>query len=624
MRNVSTRWLVVGWAGLVGVACGASPDAAEGAPAATGMPSSDEDLPSQPGAAPGAGGGGQSNGTGSESSPSPSETPLLPDTVPDSAADPASQPAPSLTGDIRFSEPSGSFEGSLSVGLETSIEGAVIRFTLDGSVPGPGSPVYSSPLGIDQTRQVRAQAFVGDAAAGNPGTALYVARTFDATSDLPLLVLEGYGGGKPIDREVYADMALLVYEPVAGVAALSQTPTLATRGGYHLRGQSSAMFEQAPYRIELWDNASEDIDLPLLGMPAEGDWALVGPYSDRSLIRNAFVYDLGRDMGVPAPRYAFAEVYINQADRALQPSDYQGIYMVVETIKNNRNRLDLAQLEPEDVGAEQISGGYIFKFEWAASEEPTLDCSGSAPLGGGGFGFPGGFPSAPSGPGGGAPGGGGPGGGAGTCWTDLEVVDPEPLAPEQAEFLTAAVQQFHDALHAEPFAVYSQYIDVPSFVDLFIISELTRNLDAYTRSAYYYKDRGGLITAGPLWDYNLTLGMGFGTNLEVVGWQFEERNVASDWFRILGTDPAFLERVSARWRELRTGLLSEAQLDARVDALAAPLANAAVRDFERWPVADVAQGIFQIPSDPTWEGQLSVISEWTRERLAWLDSQLGT
>lgn len=573
-----------------------------------GLPSGSGGTAPGSGAPPDGLGQGGAAGAQGEASPSPSDLPLVPDAVPGENAASDGSPA-ALEGDIRFSVPSGTFEGSLSVSLETPIEGALIRFTLDGSEPTLGSPVFDGqPLSIDETRQVRAQAFVGDMPAGKAGTALYVARRFDAASDLPLIVLEGYGGGKPVDREVYVDMALLVFEPVEGVASLSSAPTLATRGGYHLRGQSSAMFEQAPYRIELWDNASEDVDLPLLGMPADSDWALIGPYSDRSLVRNAFTYDLGRDMGLAAPRYAFAEVYINQEARALEAGDYQGIYMLVETIKNNKDRLDLAQLEPDDVGAEALTGGYIFKFEWAASEEPTLACTGAPPLGGGGFGFP--------------P-GGGPGASGGTCWTDLEVVDPEPLAPEQAEFLTDYIQRFHDSLHDEPFAAYSQYIDVPSFVDLFIISELSRNLDAYTRSAYYYKERGGRITAGPLWDYNLTFGMGFGTNLEVVGWQFEEREVASDWFRLLGTDPEFLERVSARWRELRATLLSEAELEARLDALAAPLARAAVRDFERWPVAELAEELFQIPSDPTWEGQLQVMREWTSERLDWLDSQLS-
>jgi CotH protein/chitobiase/beta-hexosaminidase-like protein len=617
MHERTLRRVVVGLGFAFWPGCGAGDERAAGMPTpaaapgevvapATGAPPADAESGGTPTPVP----------TGGEAVV-PEGVPLEPGMAPTTGAtaDGEGSEAAPLDGDIVFSEPSGTFQGTLTIGISTPIEGAEIRYTLDGSAPGLDAPLYDgNPLVVDQTRQVRAQAFVGGAVAGNSGTALYVARTVDATSDLPIIVLEGYGAGKPEDRDVYVDMALLVYEPLEGVASLQNPPTLATRGGYHLRGQSSATFEQAPYRVELWDNASEDLDQPLLGMPADSDWAFIGPYSDRTLIRNAFVYDLGREMGLPAPRYAFAEVYINQAARPVAREDYQGIYMVVETIKNNKDRLDLAQLEEGDVAPDVISGGYIFKFEWAASEQPTLTCSGSEPLGGGfgGFGMVTATPSAM----------GGQPAAAGTCWTDLEVADPDPLAPAQADFLTGYIQQFHDALHESAFATYSQLIDTGSFVDVFIINELTRNLDAYTRSAYYYKDRGQPIFAGPLWDFNLTLGMGFGTNLEVEGWQFEERNVASDWFRILGSDPEFMARVSQRWAELRPSLLSEAALTQRIDALAAPLASAAVRDFARWPVADVAQGIFQIPTEPTWEGQLEVMRTWLGERLAWLDTQL--
>ena len=555
-----------------------------------------------------AGNPGAMGAGGSAESGPPGDVALLPATPPgDGMPATGAVPEPPLEGDIRFSVPSGTFEGSLSVTLETELEGAEIRYTTDGSVPGPNSPLYDgSAISFDETRQIRARAFAGGVAVGLPGTSLYIARTFDATSDLPLIIVEGYGTGKPEDPNVYVDMAFMVFEPDAAAAALSDAPVLATRAGYHIRGQSSADFEQAPYRVELWNNASEDADHPLLGMPADADWALIGPYVDRSLIRNAFAYGLGRDLGLATPRYAFAEVYINYEDRPLEPGDYQGIYMVVETIKNHPDRLDLAQLGPTDTSPEDLSGGYIFKFDWAAAEEPTLECSGSAPLAGGGVG-----------------GGNPPGGGGGTCWADLEVVDPEPLSDAQAAWLTDYVQVFHDALHEGPFEQYGELINVGSFVDVFIVNELTRNLDAYTRSAFYFKERDQPLSAGPLWDFNLTLGAGFGTNLEVEGWQFEERRVASDWYRILGVDPAFLALVSARWTELRQTLLSQGALDARIDALTEPLQAAAVRDFERWPVAVVdADSFFQIPTDPTWDGQVQVIRDWLTERIAWLDSQL--
>ena len=73
---------------------------------------------------------------------------------------------------------------------------------------------------------------------------------------------------------------------------------MATRAGFKLRGQSSASFEKTPYRLEFWDNAGDDADYPVLGMPADSDWVLRGPFTDKALIREAFIYDLGREMGL--------------------------------------------------------------------------------------------------------------------------------------------------------------------------------------------------------------------------------------------------------------------------------------------------------------------------------------
>src|SRR5690606_16689503 len=186
------------------------------------------------------------------------------------------------------------------------------------------STLYTGPIELSATTELRAQPFTDGLPSGAVSTALYVARTFEFTSDLPIVLVDGYGRGKPTDKEVYFNAAVLVYEPVDGVASLAALPTLAVRAGYHVRGQSSANFPQTPYKIEFWDNVDQDADYPLLGMPAEADWALIPPYYDRALIRNPLVYELGRDMGLEAPRVRFAEVYINYEPRPLAESDYQG------------------------------------------------------------------------------------------------------------------------------------------------------------------------------------------------------------------------------------------------------------------------------------------------------------
>ncbi len=513
---------------------------------------------------------------------------------------------PTLIGAVTFSTPSQSFKGSLSVSMSTSVAGAEIRYTTDGTLPTVSSTLYAStPLALSATTQLRAQAFVGGMPSGALSTALYIARTFELSSDLPIVLVDGYGQGKPSDKDVYKDAAVMVFEPSGGMATVSALPNVATRAGYHVRGQSSANFPQTPYKLELWDNANKDADYPLLGMPADSDWALIPPYYDRALVRNPFVYTLGKELGMEAPRTQYAEVYLNYAARAMSDADYQGIYWFSETIKNNGVRTNLKQLKETDTQLPQISGGYIFKFDQAASEEPKLLCTGSEPISGGL--------------------GGGGGGRTGTCWVDLEVVDPDPLNAEQKAWLTQYVQQLHNALHATPIGDYAQFIDVASFVDYLLVSELTRNVDAYVRSAYFFKDRDGKLKGGPLWDYNFALGVGgAGTIDPAGGWQHAGSRNVNNWFPKLAADPAFITQVKARWATLRQGLMSQSALDQRITDLAKPLTNAIVRDYAKWPVSSVMKntGIVRGPTVTTWAEQVQAMRTFVSARATWMDSQL--
>ncbi|WP_437578343.1 CotH kinase family protein [Sorangium sp. So ce887] len=524
---------------------------------------------------------------------------------------------PSLNGDVAFSTPSQTFRDQIQVEMSTTIAEAEIRYTVDGQRPTAASTLYTGePVTLTTTTQIRAQAFVGGAASGAVSTGIYIARTVDATSDLPIMIIDGYGEGKPTDKEIYFDAAVMIWEPVNGVASIASLPTMAMRGGYHVRGQSSRNFPQTPYKLELWDNDDKDLDYPVLGMPADSDWALIPPYYDRTLIRNPFTFTLGRDMGLEAPRTEFAEVYLNYDARSIGEADYQGIYWISETIKNNKVRTDLKSLEETDRALPDISGGYIFKFDQAAAEEPQLTCTGADPLPSfGGFGGPGGGPDPEP---------------SGTCWIDLEVVDPDPLNDEQATWLTQYIQQFHDTVHQTPIGDYSAYIDVPSFIDYLIISELTFNVDAYVRSCYYHKDRDQKLKAGPLWDYNFALG-GVGAQSPTpesngeTGWRFSGQRNVNNWYQKLTADPTFMAQVRTRYTALRQTLLSEAAIEQRMNGLSAPLAQAAARDLAKWPVSDIiesSEGFLGGPTAPTWEGQLQVMRDFMMARLAWMDANL--
>lgn len=506
-------------------------------------------------------------------------------------------------GQITFAPASGTFEGSVTVTLTAAQASDELRYTTDHTAPTASSPLYTDPLALEASTDLRVQAFAQGAAVGAPSGAVYLARSGDAEHDLPVLVLDSFGKEPSSDagERDYLDAAVLGFEPVAGATSLSAEPSLAVQGAFHVRGQSSSRYDKKPYRLELREPSSSDRDCPMFGMPSESDWVLHAPFPDKALIRNAFTYSLGRDMGLTAPRTAFVELYLNSDGKGLDSADYQGVYLLVETIKNQKSRLNLQQLKPKDTALPALAGGYIFKFEWQVMElEQPLPC--------------------PS--------------GQKNCWNYIDVVDPKPWVPEQQQYLTEHLQQVVDALHSanpsDAASGYPAFLDVDSFVNTVVINELTRNLDAYVRSHYLHKDRDGKVTAGPLWDFDLIAGVGSNSanssNLQTTGFQYEASQTrleaTADWYPLLLADPAFAARVVTRYKELRTGVLSDAQIAARISTLSAGLAGGAGRNFEKWNNLTTQRiGFFQTPTADTWDGQLAAMRTWLTERLAWLDSQ---
>ncbi len=502
--------------------------------------------------------------------------------------------AEKLLGDIIFSVPGSTFKNSLSVSLSTKISNAEIRYTTDGSVPTISSTVYRNALTLTKTTQVRAQAFVNGAESGKMGTAVYICTSIDATHDLPVIIIDSYGAGKP-GKVDYLDAAIMVMEPKNNQATLLQAPAFATRGGYHVRGQSSSNFEKTPYRIELWDNKDDDAKYSIMGLPADGDWCLLSPYPDKSLIRNAFAYELGNTMGLEAPGYTFVEVYINIDNQPVSSADYQGVYLLTETIEIDKDRLNIKKLKEDDLTEPNITGGYLMQFNMQAADPPLIKGNG---------------------------------------WSDLELTEPSDAKPEQLAWITNYIQKTHNAIHStnpsNTTTGYPAYIDVDSFVDFIIVNEMARQGDSYLRSTRIFKDRSEKLKAGPLWDFDLGFdcytgfGWGGGTSSTIQGWQFKPAfgtNSTVDWYLTLMKDSSFQQKIAARWSSLRSGPLSDANLKAKIQQLSSPLANGAKRNFQKWNILSTSQvGGFGTQTSQTWEQQIDILQNFVLKRAAWLDT----
>ncbi|MEO0473416.1 MAG: CotH kinase family protein, partial [Bacteroidota bacterium] len=126
------------------------------------------------------------------------------------------------------------------------------------------------------------------------------AQSFDGSSHLPLLIVQSNGEAIVDDPRIAAEMCL-IYNGTQKRNRIGD-PCNQYEGqiSIEIRGSSSQFFPKKGYGFETQNADSSNNNVVLLGMPSENDWILHGPFSDKSLIRNALTYRIGRDIG----RYA--------------------------------------------------------------------------------------------------------------------------------------------------------------------------------------------------------------------------------------------------------------------------------------------------------------------------------
>ena len=121
-------------------------------------------------------------------------------------------------------------------------------------------------------------------------------------SDLPIVSINTFGVTIPNDPKITAHMGVIDNGP--GELNEISDPFNGYDGyiGIETRGNSSQMFVKKSYGLETRDSLGENVNAPLLGMPAENDWVLIANNSDKSLLNNALTFDLSQRMGHYAPR----------------------------------------------------------------------------------------------------------------------------------------------------------------------------------------------------------------------------------------------------------------------------------------------------------------------------------
>ena len=241
--------------------------------------------------------------------------------------------------EVNFSRVGGTFLNSFQLTLASSGQNETIRYTTNGSQPTASSPLYTGPITLTASTQIRARAF-GSSGQEGPISVESFSRTDSATnnftSDLPIFVIENYGLGVPGDGD-FEPGAISLYDvdDVSGRSSLANTADVSTLVGQRRRGSSTLNNPKPNLRIETQDALGEDLNVSWLGLAPESDFILSGPYAfDRALIRDSLLHDLSNQAGRYSVKTRFVEVYGNFDGDTLTNDDYLGVYVLLEKHQN--------------------------------------------------------------------------------------------------------------------------------------------------------------------------------------------------------------------------------------------------------------------------------------------------
>ncbi len=542
---------------------------------------------------------------------------------------------------VQFSRGSGTFQSSFPLTLTPGSSGTIIRYFLVTNsvsaaltdVPNGSSPLYTGPLTVSGSVQVRARAFSTQTNIfpSEPTSETYLRLTAGAasfSSEVPIVLFYNFSAGTP-PATTDQNAVMMVFGTELGRASLTNPPAVASRIGINIRGSSTQGNAKKSYAVETWNEFNDDARQSVLDLPAESDWVFYAPNSfDKPWIHNPFMHDLSRQIGRYSPRVKMVEVFNCFGTNVVDYSSpmvghYNGVYVLEEKIQADQNRVDVLRLDPTETNAPAITGGYVLKIDRTDPDERTFNAANQT------------------------------------------MIFVEPQMKDYAAYPGRALQQnyiagyfnsFYSALTGghwtNPVTGYAAWIEVDSWVDHHLLNVLALSSDALRLSAYFFKDRDKKIEMGPLWDFDRGLGTSVGSDWRAWSprsWMgsnplgsasgtdygtdfFNPAAVfANPWYSRLVRDPDFWQKWIDRYQTLRATEFSTNSLFTIIDLLTNKLGGAQSREISRWSDSTPRNGIVAPPADwpdpsyahnfpGTYAGEVAFLKRWLADRVNFIDT----
>ena len=329
-----------------------------------------------------------------------------------------------------------------------------------------------------------------------------------------------------------------------GANSLSSPAAVETAIRIRRRGHSSMNYDKPQYSVKTLNAAGEEVPMDLLGMGAGNGWILNGSMADKSMLRNYLAYRVASEVQPETPDCRFCEVFLSEADGAFT---YQGVYLLMERIARGKTRIDI------DAGKRKnVYTGYILRRDRYNEYDTMLDTWGRK---------------------------------SGLCpedqWIGVKYPGKSRQTAAAIRYITQDFSKIEKVLYSKEDAVfktYSRYIDEGSFVDYFLLNEFFGNYDSGEHSTILWKNTGGKLHIGPVWDFDQAMNNVFSEEQDPDTLAMTEK----PFFEQLLKDRDFLDRLTRRYAVLRRYTLSEGHIFALIDEAEAHLRTASQREWFRW------------------------------------------
>lgn len=353
------------------------------------------------------------------------------------------------------------------------------------------------------------------------------------------------------------------------------------------RGNLSQLYaSKKSYNIKFKEKVS------LFGMEEGKKWSLLADPFDKSLLRPILAMEYAQALGIPfTSQVRLCRVWLN--------GKYRGVYTAIEPVDVKTNRVEI------DLDA----GDFLFERNYndLREEEGVTYFKTNYGL-------------------------------------RFELNEPEVPTQEQLDAVKTTLNAIEAAIRTLDHTQYGRYINIDSFVNFYILHEVCKDVDFGHFSTRYYV-KGGVLFAGPPWDFDLSMGNVSETYGEKVYKRYHNQgeygngsgdstqnlwNTDKDFYRWLCQDPWFMEQVKLRWQEVRLmteNLATENALGiSRIDFYLEKAGDILESNYSEagWSVSSQGVNLAYDTPAKTYLGNVDILRQWLQKRIAWLDGALGT